>query len=108
MSAPPFTEITRIDGDGHPVIAHMAGAAPGSAPLVVASHGITANGISFSRLAEELGDTVTFAALDHRGRGDSSDHPGPYGIAAHARDCIAVVGMVRATASNGKQRWMIR
>jgi pimeloyl-ACP methyl ester carboxylesterase len=90
MPVPPFTHRITVDGDGHPVIAHLAGADPGAAPVVVASHGITSNAASFARLAEELGTRVTFVALDHRGRGDSSDHPGPYGLAAHGRDCVAV------------------
>ena len=91
MTTPPFFDTLTIDGDGHPVVAYVAGAAPGTAPMIVASHGITANAISYSRIAEELADVATFVALDHRGRADSGGHPGPYGMAAHARDCVGVL-----------------
>ena len=91
MTTLPFHDTLTIDGDGHPVVAHIAGAPPGAAPTIVASHGITANAISFSRIAEELADAATFIALDHRGRADSGEHPGPYGMAAHARDCVGVL-----------------
>ena len=87
----PFIDTLTIDGDGHPVTAYVAGASPGTAPVVVASHGITANAISYARVADELGDVATFVALEHRGRGDSADHPGPYGMGAHARDCIGTL-----------------
>jgi lipase len=91
MPVPPFTDRITVAGDGHPVTAHLAGASRDPATVVVASHGITSNAASFARLATELGPTVMFAALDHRGRGDSFDHPGPFGLAAHGRDCIAVL-----------------
>ena len=91
MTTPPFHDTLTIDGDGHPVVAHIAGAPPGAAATIVASHGIAANAISYSRIAEELADAATFVALDHRGRADSGKHPGPYGMAAHARDCVSVL-----------------
>lgn len=95
-SAPPYVDTISVDADGHPVVAHVAGAPAGTGPTIIASHGITANAISWSRVAEELGDAATFAALDHRGRGESSEHPGPYGLASHARDCIAVLDRLEA------------
>lgn len=58
---------------------------------VLAPHGITANHLSWTYIAEELGDDVTLLAPDLRGRGGSAGLPGPYGMATHARDCIAIL-----------------
>ena len=63
---------------------------PGDGPVVLAAHGITANSVSFTRLAQELGGRVRLVAPDLRGRGRSNGLPGPYGMAAHAADLIAV------------------
>jgi lipase len=62
-------------------------------PVVVASHGITANHRSFGQLAwalDDVGAEVSLVAVDHRGRGGSASHPGPYGLRAHAGDLLAV------------------
>ncbi|HWB72093.1 MAG TPA: alpha/beta hydrolase [Egibacteraceae bacterium] len=70
-------------------------------PLVLAAHGITASAESFRALGERLAGDVTMLAVDLRGRGGSAGLPGPYGMAAHARDLVAVldhVGARRATA----------
>jgi pimeloyl-ACP methyl ester carboxylesterase len=70
--------------------------------VVLASHGITANHRSFGQLAwalEQAGADVTLVALDHRGRGGSAGHPGPFGLPAHAGDLLAVLdhlGLERA------------
>ena len=64
------------------------------ANVVLASHGITANHRSFGEVASQLldrGTDVTLYAVDHRGRGGSVSLPGPYGLAAHARDLVAVL-----------------
>ncbi|MEM7342262.1 MAG: alpha/beta fold hydrolase [Actinomycetota bacterium] len=67
----------------------------GSAPIVVvASHGITANHMSWQRVAEFVVErskgAVALAGIDHRGRAGSAQHPGPFGLAAHADDLLAV------------------
>ncbi len=62
--------------------------------VVLAPHGITANRTSWALVADELGDDVTLLAPDLRGRGDSAALPGPFGMAAHARDLIAVLDHV--------------
>ncbi len=62
--------------------------------VVLASHGITANHRSFGEVASQLldrGADVTLYAVDHRGRGGSASLPGPYGLAAHAHDLVAVL-----------------
>jgi pimeloyl-ACP methyl ester carboxylesterase len=61
------------------------------APPVVAVHGITANSMSWLAVARALQHRATVLAPDLRGRGRSNALPGPYGLAAHARDVIAVL-----------------
>lgn len=68
------------------------------APVVLAAHGITANGLSWQPLAEELHQrhgpgAVRVLAPDLRGRAASREAPGPYGLAAHAADLATVVGV---------------
>ncbi|MEW1953389.1 alpha/beta fold hydrolase [Terrabacter sp. NPDC080008] len=65
------------------------------APVVLAVHGITANGLSWRRVADEVGrrhgpGAVRFLAPDLRGRGDSRSAPGPYGLAAHVDDLASI------------------
>ncbi len=60
-------------------------------PLLLASHGLTANHIGFQALAEQLGNGFRLVAPDHRGRGRSRDISGPWGMEAHARDLLAVL-----------------
>lgn len=63
--------------------------------LVLASHGITANHLSWLELGqlvvERSGGAVSLVAVDHRGRAGSAALPGPYGPAAHAADLVAVL-----------------
>ena len=71
------------------------------APVVLAVHGITANGLSWQRLAEEVHrrhgpGAVRVLAPDLRGRAASREAPGPYGLAVHAVDLTTVVGAFAA------------
>ncbi len=59
--------------------------------VLLAVHGITANHTSMKRLAEELGDDFTVIAPDLRGRGNSANITGPFGMTAHADDLVAVL-----------------
>ena len=59
--------------------------------VVVAAHGVTGTHMNFEALADQLGDAVTLLAPDLRGRGHSSAVGGPYGMAAHADDLVAVL-----------------
>ena len=60
--------------------------------VVVASHGITANHLSWLGVAELLAEhDVSLVAVDHRGRAGSAGLPGPYGLATHADDLAAVM-----------------
>ena len=56
-----------------------------------AVHGITASGMSWQAVARHMPADWTLAAPDLRGRGYSSDLPGPYGLDRHARDMAAVL-----------------
>ena len=71
------------------------GSPSAAAPVVLAVHGITANGLSWRRVADEIGHrhgpgAVRFLAPDLRGRGDSRSAPGPYGLGAHVDDLISI------------------
>ncbi len=80
------------------------GATPGhSVPVVLAVHGITGSHRSWTPVARHLGDDVTFLAPDLRGRG-ASDLPGPYGLATHLEDLVAVLDHVGATSIPGTPR----
>src|SRR5512140_2879512 len=58
--------------------------------VVIAAHGLTGTHMNFEALADQLGDTVTLLAPDLRGRGRSTVN-GPYGMARHADDLMAVL-----------------
>lgn len=62
----------------------------GDGPVVLAAHGITANALAWARVAELLAGRVRLVAPDLRGRARSNALPGPYGMAAHAADLMAV------------------
>ncbi|MEY2425201.1 MAG: lipase [Actinomycetota bacterium] len=69
-------------------------------PVAVLIHGITANHLTWSLVADELGDDVTMLAPDLRGRAGSASLPPPYGMRQHAKDVAAVldhVGVDKAT-----------
>ncbi len=63
---------------------------PGDGPLVIAAHGITANGLSWAGVARALRGRVHLVAPDLRGRAGSASVTGPFGMAAHAGDLMAV------------------
>ncbi|MBV9253064.1 MAG: alpha/beta hydrolase, partial [Actinobacteria bacterium] len=59
--------------------------------VVLGVHGVTASSVSLVPVARQLGDEFTLIAPDLRGRGGSNELPGPFGMAAHAADCAAVL-----------------
>jgi pimeloyl-ACP methyl ester carboxylesterase len=61
------------------------------APVVLATHGITANGLSWGAVAEHLDGRVRLLAPDLAGRAGSRDEPGPYGLGRHADHLIALL-----------------
>lgn len=68
---------------------------PGDGPVVLAAHGITANALSWAEVAAALRGRVTLVAPDLRGRAGSAHLPGPYGMAAHSDDLVAVLDHLR-------------
>ena len=94
----PFHSSLFVDVAGGSLHVAVAGAPPGTAdvPVVVLVHGITGSHRSWAAVARHLGDAVTLLAPDLRGRGQSSELSGPYGMAAHAEDLIAVLDHVGA------------
>jgi lipase len=58
---------------------------------VLAIHGVTASHLAWRAVAERLPAATRLVAPDLRGRGDSAELPGPYGMAAHTADCVAVL-----------------
>lgn len=65
-------------------------------PVLVAVHGITANGLSFGPLAAELDARgVDVWAPDLRGRGASREVGEPYGLNVHADDLVPLLQEAR-------------
>lgn len=65
-------------------------------PVVLAVHGVTASHLAWAAVGERVSG-ARLAAVDLRGRGDSGTLPGPYGLARHAADCVAVLDALDAT-----------
>ncbi len=75
---------------------HVARAGPPpeeAAAVVLAAHGVASSHLIWRTVARELsaGSGVCLLAPDLRGRGRSAELPGPYGMAAHAADLLAVL-----------------
>jgi pimeloyl-ACP methyl ester carboxylesterase len=58
---------------------------------IVALHGITANALAWTQVAEVLGADLTLVAPDLRGRAGSAGLPGPYGLRRHAHDVVKLM-----------------
>ena len=84
----PVYQRVEVDVEGGTLCAGVWG---NRGPVIVCSHGITANHISFQTLAERLGAECRLVAPDHRGRGNSSAINGPWGMKAHAADVVALL-----------------
>jgi lipase len=61
---------------------------------VLAAHGVTASLMTWRAVARELDERICLLAPDFRGRGRSAKLPGPYGMAAHVADLLAVLDHV--------------
>jgi lipase len=65
----------------------------GTGMTALAVHGITASHMAWVEVAQRLPD-VPLLAPDLRGRGRSAGLPGPYGMAAHVEDLVALLDAV--------------
>ncbi len=63
----------------------------GAGDPVLAFHGISASHVSWTAVARALGPSRTVIAPDLRGRGGSRALVGPFGMAQHALDALAVL-----------------
>lgn len=64
------------------------------APTIVALHGITANAWSWDPVVHHLAGGANLLAIDLRGRGQSHEASGPYGMRTHADDVAAIIDEV--------------
>lgn len=80
-----------VEVDGGTLSVHELSAPHRSDRTVVALHGITANGLSFAPLAAGLGADFRVLAPDLRGRAESNGIVGPWGLAAHVDDLMALL-----------------
>jgi N-formylmaleamate deformylase len=62
----------------------------GSKPTVVLAHGITDNGLCWTRLARALEHHYDLVLYDARGHG-SSDQPGHYALEDHVADAVGLI-----------------
>jgi lipase len=96
----PFQEYFDVPVAGGALTVARAGPPPGTGQTVVLSlHGMTSCHMVYRTVARELCDDarpVCMLAPDLRGRGRSAQLPGPYGIAVHVADLIAVLDHVGA------------
>lgn len=94
MTAPAPTTFTVPVTGGDLLVHDLSGPdASADAPLVVLVHGITANGLSWLETAHSLSHAMTGSRIwapDLRGRAGSRDVSGPYGLAAHVQDLVAI------------------
>jgi lipase len=95
----PFDDQFGVDVEGGTLHVARAGPPPDRGESVVlAVHGVTASLMTWRTVARKLAahSRVSFLAPDLRGRGRSATLPGPYGIAAHMNDLLAVLDHVGA------------
>jgi lipase len=95
----PFDDACQVPVAGGTLTVARAGAPVEEADgVVLAVHGITASHLAWASVARELAATTGACLLvpDLRGRGRSARLPGPYGIAAHVADLLAVLDFVAA------------
>lgn len=90
----PFHTLADVAVRGGRLRVAQAGPPPHEADAVVlAVHGITSSRMAWRTVARLLTDRpgISLLAPDLRGRGQSADLPGPYGMAVHVADLMAVL-----------------
>lgn len=88
--------------EGGTLATFRLGSLRSEAPVALAIHGITSSSRSWLATGNALGDSAALIAVDLRGRSRSNRLPGPFGIAAHVRDMVAVIdhfGLHRAVVA---------
>lgn len=80
-------------------VARAGATATAAECVVLAAHGVTATLMTWRSVARELDERFCLLAPDLRGRGHSARLPGPYGMAAHVADLIAVLDYVGAPSA---------
>ena len=96
----PFTRRYQVPVAGGPL--HVAAAGPPATEagcVMLAVHGVTASLMTWRSVARELDEHICLLAPDCRGRGLSATLPGPYGMATHVEDLIAVLDDAGARAA---------
>ena len=88
----------RVPVDGGELTALRWPATRADAPVVLALHGVTANALSWGRVADALAGRATLIAPDLRGRAGSRAVAGPFGIGVHADDVAALATALRLPA----------
>jgi pimeloyl-ACP methyl ester carboxylesterase len=81
---------------------HVAQAGPPPAAakgVALVAHGMTPGLMIWRTVARRLDPSICFLAADLRGRGRSAKLPGPYGMAVHVADLIAVLDHVEAPSA---------
>jgi lipase len=94
VTAAPFAPAQRAPVAGGTIAFAQAGPPLHEASgVVLAIHGVTGNMIAWSSVARAMGSDsrIAVVAPDLRGRGDSASLPGPYGMAAHVADMLALL-----------------
>ena len=88
----PFAEHYEVPVSGGGLNVARSGPPPEESDgVVLAAHGVTASLMTWRSVARELSPRITFLAPDLRGRGLSAKLPGPYGMATHVDDLLAVL-----------------
>lgn len=87
----PQARITIPRGEGELAVFQYG---PAGRKPMLAIHGVTSSHLAWQWFADELPD-YTIYAVDLRGRGDSRDVGGPYGMSVHADDMDAVLEHLR-------------
>lgn len=86
-----MTSSFTVPVQGGALTVHELAGSADSPITVLAVHGITANGLSYATLARRMPEGVRLLAPDLRGRAESADIAGPWGLRAHADDLITVL-----------------
>lgn len=81
--------LERVPVHGGSLAVHWLNEAPSGAPVVLALHSISSNGLSWQAVADDLAGEVRVLAPDMRGRAESGDLRSR-GLADHARDVLAI------------------